>query len=94
MTFDKFRDKQIKLNLMKRYTLLFATLVLIIALFAIAQDCWADGPPPPPPGGGHGGGGTQPPGGGVPIDDGLPLLLLAIASYGAYKLNRLWHLKG
>jgi hypothetical protein len=75
---------------MKRYILIFGTLLIILVFIAIAQDSWADGPPPPPPGGGHGGGGNQPPGGGAPIEDGWPLLLLAAASYGAYKLRRLW----
>ena len=75
---------------MKRYILILGTLILIVAFFAIAQTCWADGPPPPPPGGGHGGGGNQPPGGGAPIDDGLSFLLLAVGSYAAYKARNLW----
>jgi hypothetical protein len=75
---------------MKRFTLISGIVILIVLFVAFAQTAWADGPPPPPPGGGHGGGGNQPPGGGAPIEDGWPLLLLAAASYGAYRLKRIW----
>ena len=75
---------------MKRFTLIFGTLLLIIVFVTIVQTCWADGPPPPPPGGGHGGGGNQPPGGGAPLGDGLPILIVAAAAYAGYKVRRMW----
>jgi hypothetical protein len=77
-------------TIMKRLTLVAGMLLLTVIFVALAQTCWADGPPPPPPGGGHGGGGNQPPGGGAPIDDGLPILLLAIGTYAAYRAKRMW----
>ena len=75
---------------MKRFSLLLGILLLFIALFIITPASRADGPPPPPPGGGHGGGGNAPPGGGAPIQDGLPILLLAAATYAGYRAKRIW----
>jgi hypothetical protein len=68
---------------MKHILKTFYTTALLLAFFTLLQPLRADAPGPPP--GNHGGGGNVP-GGGAPIDDGLYILLIAGAAYGARKL--------
>lgn len=62
--------------------------VLFVVFFMNIGSAIADAPPPPPDHGpGTGGGGPQV-GGGVPVGEGILLLSLFGAAYGAIKLKR------
>lgn len=72
------------MNILKRILTITAILFLQVS-FLMAQG--PGDPPPPPPGGGHGSNTNEEPGGGgAPIGNGLFILSLLAAGYGAKKL--------
>ena len=70
---------------MKNYFKVLASTLMVFVAITFATSAFAQNPPPPPPGGGHGQTGDQPSGGGAPIGEGLLILSLLGAAYGARK---------
>lgn len=66
----------------------FIIMAGLLMTYSTTQAQMENGDPPPPPGQ-HGENGNQPPGGGAPIGEGLFLLTMLGAGYGARK----WYIK-
>ena len=66
----------------KKLSIIAGVILLQISLMAQGPG----DPPPPPPGGGHGSNTNEEPGGGAPIGNGLLILSILAAGYGAKKL--------
>lgn len=67
---------------MKKLSIKFAAVLILMSGLLISIPAFADDPPPPPT---HGEVGDIPAGGGAPIGEGILILALLGAAYGGYK---------
>lgn len=74
---------------MRKHIFRFLGLLILIAGFTLTTPVMGQNGDPPPPPAQHGETGNQPVGGGAPIGEGLAILTLLSAGYGARK----WYLK-